>query len=287
MIHLVQGSEEWKRFREGKITASIVPAIMGESPFQTPYSVWCEKVGLTPPIETNAAMQRGINLEPQARECFSKYSGIRVQPAVVIHEEFDWLMASLDGLSSDGQYGVEIKCPGQNDHDLAKSGKVPIKYYGQLQCQMFCANLKNIIYFSYVSDDDHVLIEVFRDEEYIDMMMAACHYFYDCMQNLEAPPLCDRDYVDMSKNVDFVGWAKEYKRINDEIIELEKKKANIKDLLIAIADDRPASYGKFKLSKVIKKGAIAYEKIPQLSGIDLNLYRKESVDYWKILTGKD
>ena len=45
IVDLVQRSDAWFEWRKTGITASMIPVIMGLSPYQTPYRLWAELVG--------------------------------------------------------------------------------------------------------------------------------------------------------------------------------------------------------------------------------------------------
>ena len=68
MIALEQNTEEGFEFRKTKIGSSDAPIIMGESPWKTPQQLWEEKMGLKESSYENAAIQRGKQLEAQARK---------------------------------------------------------------------------------------------------------------------------------------------------------------------------------------------------------------------------
>ena len=135
----IQGTPEWLENRKNFIGASDAPIIMGESPWCTPLGLWEQKVGITPPPKENYAMRRGSAMESSAREAFNDKIGMLTLPQVVYHPKYDFMMASLDGLSVDETIAVEIKCPGVKAHALAIEGKVPIYYKAQLQHQMECS----------------------------------------------------------------------------------------------------------------------------------------------------
>jgi len=194
MIALEQGSQEWLDFRKTRIGASDATIIMGDSPWSTAYQLWEQKTGLREPTPANPWMQRGIDLEPIARECYIRESGNVVTPLVMGHHKHRWMIASLDGITEDLQHIVEIKCSGEKDHALAKSGIVPPKYYAQLQHQLEVSRCDVVDYFSYRSDDDFVIIQVQRDEEYILTMLEAEKAFWDKVQNFIEPEKVARDH---------------------------------------------------------------------------------------------
>lgn len=49
VVDIIQLSEKWFPWRKEGITASMIPVIMGLSPYQTPYQLWAELVGLKEP----------------------------------------------------------------------------------------------------------------------------------------------------------------------------------------------------------------------------------------------
>jgi putative phage-type endonuclease len=149
---LTQNTPEWLEFRRKKIGASDAPIILEVSPWKTPYQLWLEKTsGSLPP--STVRQKRGLELEELARQVFEKKTGMIMFPKVVLHPSLDWMMASLDGIDIDGQAIVEIKCPGQTDHDVAKTGKVPEKYIPQLQHQLAVTGVEIAYYFSFDGND--------------------------------------------------------------------------------------------------------------------------------------
>lgn len=102
----IQGTPEWHQLRKTKITATDACVIMGVSPWKTRLQLYHEKLSNDPPKPPNYAMQRGLDLEPIARDLYIAKTGIYVEPKVIINE---WAMCSLDGISSCGFHAVEIK----------------------------------------------------------------------------------------------------------------------------------------------------------------------------------
>ncbi len=104
IIHVEQGSKEWLSWRKTVITATDCPAILGPSPWSTAYKCWQKKLDLIEEQPTNYAMERGKGLEPFIRERFMDKFRINMTPVVVESSEYDFLGASLDGLSDCGKY---------------------------------------------------------------------------------------------------------------------------------------------------------------------------------------
>src|SRR6266568_838753 len=93
IVRMAQGSPEWHEHRRRYRNASETPAVMGISPWVTPYQLWQLKLGLIKQAVT-PAMRHGAELEPVARAAYEKRTGRIMQPLVVVDAEYS---ASLDG----------------------------------------------------------------------------------------------------------------------------------------------------------------------------------------------
>ena len=98
IVKLVQGSAEWHEHRRSHRNASETPAVLGISPWMTPYQLWQIKLGLVE-SEVTPAMLHGTQLEPQVRAAYEALTGHVMQPLVLVDGEFS---ASLDGLTLSG-----------------------------------------------------------------------------------------------------------------------------------------------------------------------------------------
>src|SRR4051812_39326757 len=95
---IVQGSDEWKALRLGKVTASRVSDVIaktksGPSASRANYAAQliAERLtGVPADSYTNAAMQHGTETEPEARAAYEFYQGVTVQEvAFVLHPTID------------------------------------------------------------------------------------------------------------------------------------------------------------------------------------------------------
>jgi putative phage-type endonuclease len=281
---LVQGSNEWIALRKTKVTASDAAVIMGMNPWKTPYILWQEKLDLVPPTEINEAMQRGIDLEPIARDLFNLKMGMEFEPAVVFHENYDWMMASLDGISFLGSI-VEIKCPGEKTHAIALNGKIPEYYYPQVQHQIACADTQFAYYFSF-DGIDGVMVGIDRDQAFIDAYIPKAREFYECIINKTPPTLTEKDYIYRDDDI-WTHTASKWRRIKDQISQYEDKEKELRDELIKMSGGANVMGNGIKLSKIYRKGNIDYSQIPEIQGIDVEKYRKSGVEFWKISEEKD
>lgn len=142
-----QRSEEWFAARLGKVTASRVADLMAMT--KSGYSVSranymaeliCERLtGSQAERFSNAAMQWGTDVEPQARAAYEFITDAVVsEVGFVPHQTIEMFGASPDGLV--GDFGlIEIKCPNTATHiETLLNEAVPAKYVTQMQVQMAC-----------------------------------------------------------------------------------------------------------------------------------------------------
>lgn len=273
---------EFLNSRTGKIGASDAPIIMQESPYDTPYQLWRMKLGLDPQKEIKPHMQEGLDIEDAARDYFYRVTHIKVLPFQIKHQTIPYLIASLDGIDSMGKNIVEIKRPSNEDHEYVKKyNKPPKKYFPQIQHQLECANLNIAFYLSFYKDDP-VLIEVERDDNYIKSMLGKEAEFYKCMKELKPPELIDRDYIERNDEE----WNKastSYKSYKKRMNDIEKELEHSKNRLIELSNGQNCKGNDIILTKITKKGSIDYKSIPELEAVDLEKYRKQTTEYYRII----
>ena len=175
-----QRTPQWNNWRKDKIGGSDASAIMGCG-FISILELWGIKLDIRPPQEVTEAMQRGTDMEAEARACFESMAGIDMFPVCLTHPDYPWMICSLDGISLDHSQAVEIKCPGDKDHKEAKAGRVPEKYKPQLQHILAVAGLKEIFYFSYRSGEGIILVHE-RDDAYISKLIEKEAEFMRCLE---------------------------------------------------------------------------------------------------------
>lgn len=146
-----QGTDAWHAQRRGKVTASKVADVIkktksGYSTSRKNYAaqLLCERLtGKTAEGFTNAAMQWGVEKEPEARVAYEFMTNATVElVSFVDHPSIAMSGASPDGLvGEDGL--VEIKCPNTTTHlEGLMSGEIDPDYITQIQWQLACTQRK-------------------------------------------------------------------------------------------------------------------------------------------------
>lgn len=181
-----QDSQEWLLARSGKFTASRAADLMA----RTKYGPAAARSNLIAtlvaeritgqPVEgyRNAAMERGIELEAEARDAYSFQAGVAVEEVGFI--VCDWLPNT--GCSPDGLVGgdglVEIKCPsamGKHLDALLYNGHA-IEYLWQIRHQLMVTGRQWVDIVSYDPRwPDHLQLavsRVYRDQAVIGDLAA-------------------------------------------------------------------------------------------------------------------
>lgn len=138
---ILQGTDEWHAIRAGKWTASAGAKIMGGLETQGLKDLvkdlaWGRVFGKTDRGYSGASMQRGHEIEPEARENFAFAHDTEVeQVGFVEHGRIPFLGWSPDGLHANRTRGLEIK---SLEHkawiDFEEARQVPSEY--RWQCKI-------------------------------------------------------------------------------------------------------------------------------------------------------
>jgi putative phage-type endonuclease len=268
----VQRSSEWHEFRRKHIGASDVPAIMNECDFKKPLDLWLVKTKRKEPFAGNFATQRGIDAEPAIRKLYEELMGVPLEAPVLEFKEWPVLSASLDGLNREAEIVVEFKYPSAEKHKQAVLGKVPKTYAAQLQAQMLVTGYDTAHYVSYDGTDIAVVV-VKEDKEYQARILEECKKFWNYVETDTEPP---SEYIELT-GADLELMAKEYISVVSTINELKEKQDELKKAILAKTEASKAKFYGLRLLRTSRKGAVDYSKVKELSGVDLEVYRKPSI----------
>ncbi len=160
---MLQRSPEWFAARCGKVTASRLYDVMtrtksGYAASRQNYmaELICQRLTGKPEEGfTNAAMMRGTELEPVAREMYAlnEFDAVISEVGLIDHPTIAGFAASPDGLVNDDGL-IEIKCPNTWTHlQTLKTGVPKRQYLLQMHAQMMCTGRK---WCDFVSFDDRL-----------------------------------------------------------------------------------------------------------------------------------
>ena len=159
VVDCQQGTLEWLAARAGKVTASMISAVLMDPKTAGYRDYQAQLVAeiLTGKPQgsdyTNAAMQFGTETEPLARSAYEAHTGFSVdEVGMVIHPTIGASGASPDGLVGDSGL-VEIKCPKVATHlAYLVAGVVPTTYKNQMSWQMACTGRDWVDFVSFRPD---------------------------------------------------------------------------------------------------------------------------------------
>lgn len=174
-IHNVeQGSEAWHQLRCGRITASKFKDLMAGLDTATYKGLINNVVGeilseTTDETYSNAIMERGIELEPEAALFYSEIKEIEIKEIGFvtnhdIHSEYigvspDRVLPEVNGI-------LEIKCPLMKTHvDYLTKGKLPNEYKWQVQGQLLITGAKYCDFMSYYPGIKPFILTVYPDDK--------------------------------------------------------------------------------------------------------------------------
>lgn len=126
---------------------------------------------------TNTTMQRGIELEGEARALFELINNVEVkQVGLCFADEQRKYLCSPDGLLPNS--GLEIKCPLVHTHvEYLLKRKLPIEYIQQVQGSMLVTGFSSWWFVSYYPGIKPLIIKIKRDEKFIEKLKIALDCF--------------------------------------------------------------------------------------------------------------
>ena len=175
IIECEQLSPEWFQSRIGVPTASNFDKIVTSTGLPSTqrkkylYQLVGEKLGALPEEGyTNAAMKRGIELEPQARDMYARDVSPVVQVGFCLHDE--GFGCSPDFLVNEDGMG-QIKCPSLAVHvEYLIGQKLPTDYVQQVQGELLVTGRKYNDFLSFYPNLKPLVVRCYRDEVFISRL---------------------------------------------------------------------------------------------------------------------
>lgn len=186
MHFIEQRTPAWDALRKGKLTASCASKIVtptGKASVQYKGEIariLAEEMGLQEPefIRPTYWMERGVNLEEEAKNWFQVETDLTVVDVGFIEDESGLIGASPDGLIriGDGQEvqqfaPLELKCPKPSTHlQWLIDGNVPSEHIAQVHFQIALCESDHGYFCSYNPNVRPLILRVDRSD-YTDLML--------------------------------------------------------------------------------------------------------------------
>jgi putative phage-type endonuclease len=143
--------DEWLAERRNGLGASDVPALLGLSPYSTPWQVWVSKVTDAPDSDPSEAMEWGLALEDAILTRWADRERLFVghRAEAWRHPEYKWARATPDGLlftdpdddDAEPWAVVDVKNVRSGADEWDRGDTVPPYIVAQVQWQMFVTGL--------------------------------------------------------------------------------------------------------------------------------------------------
>lgn len=285
-----QRSPEWFEARKKRLTASMVGGVLGHSPYMTRKDVMRRMIrdalGAEPEFTGNVATTWGEFNENDALLDLRLTGNLIIEKCGFYPYE-DWLGASPDGMTSDGDV-VEIKCPYGKMKDKNPVFK-PISelphYYDQVQVQLLCTGAEQAWFYQWSPYGDK-LEPVSASEEWRDENMPKLRQFYaEFLHELENN--ADEYLRPKRKEIDTAEahrMVREWEDLKEQIELLQGRQKDLLSDIVALAGEKDATIAGRKLTNVKRAGSVSYAKVVKdhLPNLDLSPYTGKPSEYWKL-----
>lgn len=280
-----QRSPEWYAARIGRVTASMVGAILGLSPYMTRADAMRAMVrareGAPTEFTGNIATEHGVRHEDGARFDYEMETcQTALQVGFITYE--DWAGCSPDALiGMDG--GLELKCPFglRNDpNPIFKSLAEQPHYEAQVQFSMFVTGRK---WWHFYQHTPHAskLETVHADQDWVDSHIPRLRQFH--AEYLEEPA---EDHIAPARVIidtpEVAKMVREWDELAEQAELLAARKADLLQDIVSVAGSKNALIAGRKLTLTQKAGAISYVKAIKslLPDADLEPWRGKASEYW-------
>lgn len=286
---LEQRSPEWHEARRGRVTASMVGAILGVSPHGNRETAMRRMVrdylGLPSDFEGNIATSYGTRNEPGALIEYEMETGHKVQAVGFITRE-DWAGCSPDGLiGEDG--GLEAKCPFGKRKDVNpdfKTIKEQLHYYAQVQFSMWVTQRDWWSFFQW-SPTSYKLDAIARDDDWLDENLPKLRQFHaEFLDELKDP---QRHIDPLRKVIDTPAAHKiiaEYDQLSEVIDNATERRKELLSEMATMSGGVNALFAGRNLTKVERAGSVSYAKAmaKYAPDADLEPFRGKASTYWQV-----
>jgi putative phage-type endonuclease len=272
--------DEWLDKRRLSIGASEVSAVLGLSPWKSPYALWAEKTGLAPLDGDETDAQRwGLLLETAICDEYSEQTGRTIidhgRYATRYSATCPVLSCTLDreieAIDNRGNGVLEVKNVGPyKDADWQDSP--PLIYQIQVQAQLEVTGLRWGSLAVLIGGQKFRWIDVERDDAFIEVMRKKCVDFWNLVTSRTPPAIDGSDSTadvlrrmfpsDCGESValpsDALEWDAQYHAANAAIKEAEEKKQEAMNRILeaigpATFGVLPAGQGRWKYATVTRK----------------------------------
>ncbi len=262
------GKDEWRELRKTGVGGSDAGAVVGLSPYESPYTIYHEKLSLIEPFAGNDKTRLGNDLEEYVAKRFEEETGKKVRRlnAMLRSTERPYMLADVDRMVVGEDAGLECKTTANFEGYKFDEGEYPAYWACQCYHYMSVTGAKRwYLCVLDLSSGKLSIITIERDEGEIKALeeMEKAFWFENVERKICPAPSgndkCDdiiaEKYPTADENaptLDLMGYSKELERLavlKAEIKPLEdEKKAIEQTLKEALGNSSAGEYGLYKVS---------------------------------------
>lgn len=198
--------EQWLKQRRMSIGGSDAGAVLGFNKYQSPYSLYCEKIYpelFKKDLSNNDAIHFGNVLEDVVAKEFAARTGKRVRRhnKMMYHDEHEFMSANIDRLVVGEKALLECKTANQYKDSDWKDGNVPGSYMAQCYHYLAVTGLERAYIAVLIGGQKFVWTTIERDEEVIDQIIEAeKNFWYNNILKQVPPPTDDTEATSEALN---------------------------------------------------------------------------------------
>lgn len=239
---------EQKEIRKNGLGATDCAAVMGLSPYRTPYELWMIKTGRTEEetiLDDDRLRLRHAHEETIANEyAFQKGVSLRRANQTIYHKRLPFMLCHLDRVITGQRKIVECKSSSgflRSTWGETGSDEAPLHYILQVQHQLACSGYEDADIAALIDIDDYRIYPMPRNEKIIQKIEDACERFWNenVLADIPPPPTTRGDlklmypinngkFIDITSNMnliidDLITTKKQISALTDDKEKLEKE----------------------------------------------------------------
>ena len=167
-LYFDQASDEWMDLVKYSIDESDAPIIMELDTTETSDDLLFMKKRQDQKRYRSKILKQ-LGLKSKARFAYISKTKSEVEPMCIKHNKFPWLIAALDGVSSDFKFIVELDSSASS-YWKAKNNKISDINYAKLQHLMMVSGTDTVDFWCYWPGKEGILQKVERNGTYIESL---------------------------------------------------------------------------------------------------------------------
>lgn len=266
-----QGTEQWRKDRNGGIGGSDAAAALGLSKYKTPLSLFREKRGEEDGEAENWNMARGKALEPLIRQAYANHTGetVLMPKGILAHPTYKHMLFSPDGITESGRlFEAKTSAHGAGWGEEG-SDEIPQEYAIQVQHGLIVTGLSVADIAVSIAGNKPLIYHVHDDAELQEMIIEGEHEFWKNVQAGNEPEPVSMDEMveryrlaragDILATEEMLSLYGQLKTVRDSIKDSEEQEAGLKAAIMGflgeMGGDALVHNGKALVTWKERKGA--------------------------------